>query len=92
VVAAAVRMVHSPRDRTRIRTQAIRRQGQAVVAAVTEAGLPQEDTAWALQARAPAPAAVAPEAAGRVRQRIESVLDFLLLNAAEIASYGLASR
>jgi hypothetical protein len=36
-VAAAVRMVRFPRDRTIIRPEAIRHRGQAVVAAATEA-------------------------------------------------------
>jgi hypothetical protein len=59
-----VRMARSPQDRTRIQTEAVRRLGQAVVPAATEATeavLPREAMAWVLQAQAPAPAA--PEAA-----------------------------
>jgi hypothetical protein len=58
-----VRMARSPQDRTRIQTEAVRRLGQAVVPAATEAVLPREAMAWVLQAQAPAPAPAAPEAA-----------------------------
>jgi hypothetical protein len=60
-MVAEVRMARSPQDRTRIQTEAVRRLGQAVVPAATEAVLPREAMAWVLQAQAPAPAA--PEAA-----------------------------
>jgi hypothetical protein len=55
VVAAAVPMVHSPQDRTRMQTEVI---------LVTEAVLPQEDMAC-LHAPAPAAAANLPTAGGR---------------------------
>jgi hypothetical protein len=60
VVAAAVRMVRSLRDRTRIRMEGIRRRGQAVAAAVTEVVLPQGAMACL---QAPVPEAASPEAA-----------------------------
>jgi hypothetical protein len=64
--AAAVRMVRSPRDRIRTRTQAIRLQGRAVVAAAAEAiSFPQES--MFLQARARAPDTAVPTGVRAIR-------------------------
>jgi hypothetical protein len=69
-------MVRSPRDRTKIRTQAIRRRGQAVVAAVTEAILSQEDILFLPQEAIPPVAAAAADAEAEAEAAAAAVGSF----------------